>query len=63
MYKSLESSLTSDWPHLHHPLVEKIGLADFVLRFQLECKKARDGLTEEIMALMIQLGITGDEDD
>ncbi len=63
MYRNLESSLDRTWPHVDHPLIHKIGLADFVLGFQLKCKKPRDGLVEEIIALMIQLGISGDEDE
>lgn len=62
-YKDLEASLNRNWKHVDHPLLQKIGIADYLLGFQLKCKKPRDTLTEEIMGLMIQLGITGDDDD
>lgn len=63
MYRSLESSLDRTWPHIDHPLIQKVGLADFVLGFQLSCKNPRDELTQEVMGLMVQLGISGDEDE
>ena len=62
-YQSLEASLNSNWAHINHPLIKKIGLSDYLLNFKLECKRHRDEITNEITGLLIVLGLSGDDDD
>lgn len=62
-YQNLEASLTSQWSHNSHPLIKKLGLADYLLDFQLKCKRHRDALTLEITGLMVLLGLSGEDDD